>query len=298
MILFIDIGNSRLKWLLLVQNKNNKVLATRNGSIFLHDIQCSNERFENTLLCQQILQNVQQIKKDLINFVFNEEILIEELVWISVGPKEIEKKVTEILSYLYNNKIPKKILAPKSGKMIFESKGKIITVKCSYDSPNKIGSDRWAALVGLAHIDPPVANLNKNSSEIFLVSAGTATVIDRIFWKKISSRNYIYELKGGMIIPGFTKMLSDMEFINFNKTKKGNLSHYPKNTIDAIKSGVSLCQVSFGNFNNGTVVAHGGSSNDWIEAYNFYCKNDTEVLNFPWVIFEGLYLINEKMKKN
>ena len=67
MTLFLDIGNSRLKWLLFASNNQNKILAVKKGSIYTSLLAQPKKTIEENLFFQQIIKNTNQIKKEFGN---------------------------------------------------------------------------------------------------------------------------------------------------------------------------------------------------------------------------------------
>lgn len=91
-----------------------------------------------------------------------------------------------------------------------------------YAEPSQLGVDRWAALIGARSI---------SSDSCLVVNAGTATTIDAL-----SARG---EFIGGIIVAGFDLM---HEALAANTARlssaRGEFSAFPRNTRDAITSGV------------------------------------------------------------
>jgi pantothenate kinase type III len=170
-----------------------------------------------------------------------------------------------------------------------------VDINSNYKQPSKLGVDRWASLIALAALGPPNVPTVKNLKEVILVSAGTATVIDRFFWKRQTSKYWLCKHKGGIIFPGFNKMSLDMNFVKKSSNqRKSSLVNHPNNTLDAIKTGVASCQVLFGRKKNQTIVVHGGDSKKWIESYVFFNPKNSKPIELPWLVFEGIYIINQK----
>jgi type III pantothenate kinase len=95
-------------------------------------------------------------------------------------------------------------------------------VKNGYDDPSRLGSDRWAALI---------AAWQKMQRACLVVNCGTATTIDALSDKG--------EFLGGLILPGVTLMQQSLlqRTANLGETK-GLPQNFPRNTADAIQSGV------------------------------------------------------------
>ena len=65
------------------------------------------------------------------------------------------------------------------------------SVSNGYDEADRLGSDRWAALIAAHHLHP--------DRDLLVVQAGTAVTIDTLS----AQGNF----RGGMIVPGFRLML-------------------------------------------------------------------------------------------
>lgn len=94
-------------------------------------------------------------------------------------------------------------------------------VTSRYEHPERLGADRWAALIGARHL---------HGAPCVVVNAGTATTIDLL------SGEGIFE--GGLILPGLAMMRAALA------TNTAGLPHaegvfrdLPRNTDDAIASG-------------------------------------------------------------
>jgi type III pantothenate kinase len=94
-------------------------------------------------------------------------------------------------------------------------------VKNGYEQPARLGSDRWALLVGARA---------KTSGACLVVCAGTATTVD---WLDAAGN-----FRGGLILPGLRLMCATLA----NHTAQlpyaeGEYRDEPRNTMDAIVSG-------------------------------------------------------------
>jgi type III pantothenate kinase len=95
-----------------------------------------------------------------------------------------------------------------------------------YDHPNRLGADRWVALIGararLLASGPPRPAL--------VVMIGTAATVDAI---DVEGR-----FLGGLILPGFGLMLKALEMGTAGlKVPTGEIVDFPTNTSDALMSG-------------------------------------------------------------
>ncbi len=99
-------------------------------------------------------------------------------------------------------------------------------VRSRYERPEKLGSDRWAALVAARAL---------HQGACLVVSAGTTTTADML-----SAQG---EFLGGVILPG----IELMRFVLHEHTgrlplQEGRFSAMPRNTIDAIETGCRHAQ--------------------------------------------------------
>ena len=97
-------------------------------------------------------------------------------------------------------------------------------VRNGYQQPERLGSDRWAALI---------AAWNHVQGACLVVNCGTATTVDAI-----SSQG---EFLGGLILPGVSLMQHSLATNAAQlRAEQGMLQDFPRNTADAIHSGM-LC---------------------------------------------------------
>ena len=95
-------------------------------------------------------------------------------------------------------------------------------VRNSYQQPERLGSDRWAALIAAWH---------HVQSATLVVNCGTATTIDAL-----SAQG---EFLGGLILPGVTLMQRSLATNAAQLiAEQGTMQDFPRNTADAIHSGM------------------------------------------------------------
>jgi type III pantothenate kinase len=197
MMLLIDAGNTRIKWA-LVQGMDwlcSGILPVEQAGE----------------LSQHLVEHCNKIGKGLHDI---------DQVWVSnVAGVEIESHISNFAAY-WNFK-PHFIVPGE------EQCG----VRNGYSQPGKLGSDRWAALIGAWHLV---------RGECLVVNCGTATTIDALSGQG--------EFMGGLILPGVDLMLSSLcgttaqlmssldEKLLSGRT--GEYVPFPKNTADAMFSGV------------------------------------------------------------
>lgn len=91
-----------------------------------------------------------------------------------------------------------------------------------YDSPERLGSDRWVALI---------AAWQRRHQACLVVNCGTATTVDAL--------SDTGEFLGGLILPGITLMRhSLLRNAAQLADAAGSLQDFPRNTPDALHSGV------------------------------------------------------------
>lgn len=95
-------------------------------------------------------------------------------------------------------------------------------VRNGYQQPERLGSDRWAALI---------AAWNRVRGACLVVNCGTATTVDAL-----SAQG---EFLGGLILPGTGLMQRSLAANTAQLVaEQGTLQDFPRNTADAIHSGM------------------------------------------------------------
>jgi type III pantothenate kinase len=95
-----------------------------------------------------------------------------------------------------------------------------------YDHPNRLGTDRWVALIGARH---RVLASGKPRPAL-VVMVGTAVTVDAL--------DAAGHFLGGLILPGFGLMLRALEMGTAGlKAPTGDVRDFPTNTSDALMSG-------------------------------------------------------------
>lgn len=96
-----------------------------------------------------------------------------------------------------------------------------------YDHPNRLGTDRWVALIGARH---RVLAMGGVPLPALVVMVGTAVTVDALD----ESGRFL----GGLILPGFGLMLRALEMGTAGlKAPTGEVRDFPTNTSDALMSG-------------------------------------------------------------
>ena len=185
----IDIGNTRLKWALYAAPQPGAVLLAQ-GAVFLETID------------------------DLAETEWKSLAAPASMLGCVVAGEAVRRRVEEQLE-LWD--VEPRWVVPSA-----HAGG----VTNGYDHPNRLGADRWTALVGarhrvLAHDAPRPA---------LVVMVGTAVTVDALD----AGGRFI----GGLILPGFGLMLRALEMGTAGlKAPTGEAVDFPTNTSDALMSG-------------------------------------------------------------
>ena len=100
-------------------------------------------------------------------------------------------------------------------------------VRSCYDQPEKLGADRWAALIGARA---------RFSGDCLVVCAGTATTVDHLDADGV--------FRGGMILPGVDLMRASLAGATAQlPLADGEFYKEPRTTVDAIVTGCLQAQL-------------------------------------------------------
>lgn len=101
-------------------------------------------------------------------------------------------------------------------------------VKNGYEHPQRLGSDRWAAIIGARQ--RAISSDPSSPPPVLAVMVGTAVTVDAVDEKG----NFL----GGLIMPGFGLMYRALESGTAGlKVPTGEVRDFPTNTSDALMSG-------------------------------------------------------------
>lgn len=121
-------------------------------------------------------------------------------------------------------------------------------VRNTYQHPARLGSDRWAALIAAWH---------RVHAACLVVNCGTATTVDAL--------SGTGEFLGGLILPGLELMHNSLHhsaaalgLVNI-ESGKGELRDFPRNTADAIASGVMRATIGAIQYQYGLLAAQHGA---------------------------------------
>ena len=189
--LAIDIGNTRLKWAQYASPQAGAVLMAQ-GAVFLETID------------------------SLADNEWKQLVPPASMLGCVVAGEGVKRRVEEQLE-LWD-------LTPRW----VVSSGHACGVTNGYDHPNRLGADRWVALVGARH-----HVLRSGAARpALVVMVGTAVTVDTLDATGL--------FLGGLILPGFGLMLRALEMGTAGlKAPTGEVVDFPTNTSDALMSGGS-----------------------------------------------------------
>lgn len=157
------------------------------------------------------------------------------------------------------------------------ARGEQCGVHNRYEQPERLGSDRWAALI---------AAWRRMRRACLVVNCGTATTVDAL--------SASGEFLGGLILPGVTLMRHSLlhNTAQLNDAS-GRLQDFPCNTADAIRSGVlratlGAIQHQYALLGDGGGCVLSGGAAEEIQAYL-----GMPVERVDNLVLEGLHIIGE-----
>ena len=189
MIVAIDAGNTRIKW------------GVHDGSVWLE---------------RGALPTSEAASLTEVSFDWPEA---ARIVACNVAGESVEKAIENALCALSASRF-----APP---LWLRSSANQSGVHNSYEQPERLGADRWAALIGARA---------QRLTDCLVVCAGTATTVD---WLDASGR-----FRGGLILPGVDLMRASLARNTAQlPLAEGEFRCEPRNTIDAIASGCLHAQI-------------------------------------------------------
>ena len=208
----------------------------------------------------------------------------------SVAPNALNKVVANELARIFPQQNIRFVCTEDNHEIITGSNHKLV-FKINRENPQSLGVDRWLAMIGLREY---IAK--KKIKTVFILSVGTATVLDKITIKKNEKGIYIQEIihEGGYIIPGFSFMENSLEFLTTQvETKRYKPLEFPSNTSDSVLSGIYIVQaaISFITKSTTPVFLYGGNLDKFLAAWSLTKKlmqKDSNIIVDPWLVFKGL----------
>ncbi|WP_298835265.1 type III pantothenate kinase [uncultured Piscinibacter sp.] len=187
--LAIDVGNTRLKWAQYVSPQPGAVLIAH-GAVFLETID------------------------NLADADWKSLSAPSSMLGCIVAGEAVKRRVEEQLE-LWDVE-PRWVVSAR------EACG----VSNGYDHPNRLGVDRWVAMIGARHR----VLARGRPRPVLVVMVGTAVTVDAVD----TGGRFL----GGLILPGFGLMLRALEMGTAGlKAPTGEAVDFPTNTSDALMSG-------------------------------------------------------------
>ncbi len=191
--LVIDIGNTRLKWGIYAHALPGADLLAR-GAVPLEDIDFLWQQHWRHLSCKP-----------------------EAMLGCVVAGEAIKRRVEEQLVEGWG-------LKPRWVSASMQAGG----VTNGYEHPQRLGADRWAAIIGARQRALKVSATQP--PPVLAVMVGTAVTVDAV--------DADGHFMGGLILPGFGLMYRALESGTAGlKVPTGEVKDFPKNTSDALMSG-------------------------------------------------------------
>jgi type III pantothenate kinase len=188
--LAIDVGNTRLKWAQYASGQPSATLLAH-GAVFLETIDHLSEAH---------WQHLTPVPTIILGCV--------------VAGEGVKRRVQEQLE-----------LWPVEPCWVVPTE-KSAGVSNGYDHPNRLGADRWVALIGAWHH----VLAQGRPQPVLLVMVGTAVTVDAL--------DAHGKFLGGFILPGFGVMQRALEMSTAGlKVPTGDVVDFPTNTSDALMSG-------------------------------------------------------------
>jgi len=188
--LAIDVGNTRLKWAQYAHPLPGAALLAQ-GAVFLETID------------------------DLAETEWARLPVPASMLGCVVAGEGVKRRVEEQLE-LWSELEPSWVVSTPQA----------CGVRNGYDHPNRLGVDRWVALVGARHH----LLARGRSRPALVVMVGTAVTVDAM--------DADGRFLGGLILPGFGLMLRALEMGTAGlKAPTGDAVDFPTNTSDALMSG-------------------------------------------------------------
>ena len=191
--LVIDIGNTRLKWGLYASAVPGSELLAH-GAVALEDIDT---------LWQHHWRDMHPVPTAMLGCVVAGEAIkrrVEEQLWSAWGLRARWVSAT----------------AQAAG------------VRNGYEHPQRLGADRWAAIVGARQ--EAIKHDGDHPPPVLAVMVGTAVTVDAVD----ANGRFL----GGLILPGFGLMYKALESGTAGlKVPTGEVADFPTNTSDALMSG-------------------------------------------------------------
>ena len=284
--LLVDSGNSQVKWVVLFRAHPGANLLATSARVDVKTVLRKQGFFKKL-----ILKSIKSFKKHSTRDfkLLNTKKAVSVCI-ASVAPNALNKLVVEELSQILPLQSIRFISTEDNHEIVTDSNHKFI-FKINRKNPEELGVDRWLAMLGLReHI------VRKKLQSAFILSIGTATVLDKITIKKSERAVHTQEVihEGGYIIPGFSLMERSLEFLTTKlETTKYQPTEFPSSTIESSLSGICIVQaaISFITQSSTPIFLVGGNLDKFLTAWRLTKKllqKDNNIIVDPWLVFKGL----------
>ena len=286
--LLVDSGNSQLKWVIFFRKHPGADLLATNDKVDVKDLLSNNGKWS---LKNLILNSLKNLKKNSPNDLNLEQMQKAATVHIaSVSPNVLNEVIANELSRIFRQQNIRFVCTEDNHEIITGSNHKLV-FKINRENPQSLGVDRWLAMIGLREYIP-----KKKTKTVFILSVGTATVLDKITIKKNEQAIHTHEIihEGGYIIPGFSFMENSLEFLTTQvETKTYKPLEFPSSTNESVLSGICVVQAAISFITKGTtpVFLYGGNLDKFLAAWSLTKKlmqKDSNIIVDPWLVFKGL----------
>ena len=196
--LAVDVGNTRLKWA-LYESAEPRAALVSHGAVFL--------------------ETIDQLAEGSWKFLPRPS----QMLGCVVAGEGVKRRVAGQIEDLWGIEPRWVISSARAGGVVN-----------GYDHPNRLGADRWVALIGarqraLAAHASGVGGA-ATPPPVLVVVVGTAVTVDALD----ANGHFL----GGLILPGFGLMLRALEMGTAGlKAPTGEVVDFPTNTSDALMSG-------------------------------------------------------------
>ena len=286
--LLVDSGNSQLKWVILFRKHPGADLLATNDKVDVKDVLSKHKEW---YLKKLILKSLQNLRK---NFADNTKLAqMQETANVSiasVAPNALNKVVANELARIFPQQNIHFVCTEDNHEIITGSNHKLV-FKINRKNLQSLGVDRWLAMIGLREY-----LAKKKIKTVFILSVGTATVLDKITIKKNEQAIHTHEIihEGGYIIPGFSSMENSLKFLTTQvETKRYKPLDFPSSTNDSVLSGIFIVQaaISFITESTAPIFLYGGNLDRFLAAWTLTKKlmqKDSKIIVDPWLVFKGL----------
>ena len=286
--LLVDSGNSQLKWVILFRKHPGADLLATNDKVDVKDVLSKHKKWYLKQLILRSFKNLRKYSADDTKLAQMQE--AANVTIASVAPNALNEVIAIELARIFPQQNIRFVCTEDNHEIITGPNHKLV-FKINRENPQSLGVDRWLAMIGLREYIP-----KKKTKTVFILSVGTATVLDKITIKKNEQAIHTHEIihEGGYIIPGFSFMENSLEFLTTQvETKRYKPQEFPSSTNESVLSGISVVQaaISFITKSTTPVFLYGGNLDKFLAAWSLTKKlmqKDSNIIVDPWLVFKGL----------